>query len=499
MRPIFLIVLLMVVCKGCNKSFNKDHGIKRHRVSCKPAKQITAELFQKQQELQKSLNKTRSHCQRISSNADVPHTVPEMVSVGNSSNFRIDPFVQSDGTIAGDNMIIDDAMNEPEPIRDVTPEFQPPPTTSGHQRRFPRRYQDFLPSSTTNIPHLPPKQVLQPPSHSDPQSPNTRSPSPPPQPNVIKTDRDEFGLYRLYTSYPHTNPDEMQDLESRCDAPGLATASRNGGKRWWTGFGHLMLDLPIQKDGFFVPFLNATVFRLMNWFYSGSSFKSIAELQSLVDDVILAPDFKISDLDGFNAKRELRRLDGEAETNSNNSPSTPFANTNRWKQSSVYIRLPCEKVLQKEDTAPTLEVPGVYHRSLIEVITMALQDAAAKTFHFTPFSLFWQQFSESTPERVYSEIYNSDSFLEEDEKVKKLPPEPGHQYEHAIAALMVASDSTHLGQFGAAALWPIYTFFGNQSKYDRVKPTQFAAHHTAYIPSVTQPFLTAIVVLKFHL
>src|SRR5258708_38819057 len=183
MRAIFLIVLLMVVCKGCNKSFNKDHGIKRHRVSCKPAKQITAELFQKRQELQKNLNRRRSH-------ADVPHTVPEMVSVGNSSNFRIDPFVQSDGTIAGDNMIIDDAMNEPEPIRDVTPEFQPPPTTSGRQRRFPRRYQDFLPSSTTNIPHLPPKQVLQPPSHSDPQSPNTRSPSPlpkPPHPNVIQT------------------------------------------------------------------------------------------------------------------------------------------------------------------------------------------------------------------------------------------------------------------------------------------------------------------------
>ena len=500
MRPIFLIILLMVVCKGCNKSFNNNHGIKRHRVSCKPAKQITAELFQKRQELQKSLNRTRSHGQRISVNAGVPHMVPEMVSVGNSSNFRIDPFVQSNGTIADNNMNIDDPMNEPEHIMDVTSEFQPPPTTSGRRRRFPRQYQDFLPSSTTNIPHMPPKQVLLP-SHSDPQSPNTRSPSPiaePPQPNVIKTDRDEFGLYRLYTSYPRTNPDEIRDLESRCDAPGLATASRNGGKRWWTGFGYSMLDLPIQKDGFFVPFLNATVFRLMNWFYSGSSCKSIAELQSLVDDVILAPDFKISDLDGFNAKRELRRLDGEAETNSNNSPSTPFANTNRWKKSSVYIRLPCEKVLQEEDTAPILEVPSVYHRSLIEVITTALQDAAAKTFHFTPFSLFWQQFPESIPERVYSEIYNSDSFLEEDEKVKGLPPEPGHQYEHAIAALMVASDSTNLGQFGTAALWPIYTFFGNQSKYDRAKPTQFAAHHTAYLPSVSLPFSTAIVVLKSH-
>src|SRR5258707_2812098 len=135
MRPIFLIVLLMVVCKGCNKSFNNNHGIKRHRVSCKPAKQITAELFQKQQELQKSLNKTRSHCQRISSNADVPHTVPEMVRVGNSSNFHIDPFVQFNGTIADINMNIYDAMNKSEPIRDGTPEFQPPPPTSGRQRQ----------------------------------------------------------------------------------------------------------------------------------------------------------------------------------------------------------------------------------------------------------------------------------------------------------------------------------------------------------------------------
>ena len=61
---------------------------------------------------------------------------------------------------------------------------------------------------------------------------------------------------------------------------------------------------------------------------------------------------------------------------------------------------------------------------------------------------------------------------------------------------MVLSDSTHLGQFGTAALWPIYTFFGNQSKYERTKPSQFAAHHTAYIPSVTNlPVFTCIVKL----
>ena len=133
----------------------------------------------------------------------------------------------------------------------------------------------------------------------------------------------------------------------------------------------------------------------------------------------------------------------------------------------------------------------MYHQSLVEVITTAFQDVTAKTFHFTPFSLYWQPTPESPPEWVYSEIYNSDSFLEEDEKVRKLPPDPGPQYERSIAALMVSSDSTHLGQFGAAALWPIYMCFRNQSKYDCAKPSQFAAHHTAYIPSVTTLFFAS--------
>ncbi|KAF8233525.1 hypothetical protein L208DRAFT_1266202 [Tricholoma matsutake] len=49
---------------------------------------------------------------------------------------------------------------------------------------------------------------------------------------------------------------------------------------------------------------------------------------------------------------------------------------------------------------------------------------------------------------------------------------------------MVWSDLTHLANFGQASLWPIYLFLGNQSKYQHVKPSQFAAHHLAYIPSL---------------
>ena len=224
------------------------------------------------------------------------------------------------------------------------------------------------------------------------------------------------------------------------------------------------------------------VFRLMNWFYSGSNMKSVAELQSLVNNVLLADDYDREHLKNFNARSEIRRLDTEP---GNGSSSIPFTHENGWKQLTVRIKLPAENVKQTEDSAPELEVPDVYHRSLLEVFITAVQEESAKSFHYTPFSLFWKPTPESTPERVYSELYNSDAFLEEHRKVQQLPPEPGPQYERTIAAGMLWSDSTHLANFGTQSLWPGYTFFGNQSKYGRGKPSQFAAHHFTYIPSVS--------------
>jgi len=53
-----------------------------------------------------------------------------------------------------------------------------------------------------------------------------------------------------------------------------------------------------------------------------------------------------------------------------------------------------------------------------------------------------------------------------------------------MIGMMIWSDSTHLTSFGTASLWPVYLYFGNQSKYTRAKPSEFAAHHLAYIPKV---------------
>jgi hypothetical protein len=375
--------------------------------------------------------------------------------------------------------------------RQPSPQFIPAPTTSGRQRRFPQRFHDFLPNSTTQVPHLPDRIVTRAPS---PLPVESRSPSPL-QPDVpelevleaqnITTEPDEFGLYRIYETYPSHVPDENQGLDDCCDAPGLAVAPNASTQRWWTGFGAKIPNLSLQKN-LFAPFLNATVFRLMNWFYSGSTMKSVAELQSLVDNVLLSDDYDRAHLKNFSARSELRRLDCDLEKVSN-SLALPFSHDNTWKESTVRIKLPAEGVKQAEENAPELEVSGVYHRSLLEVFTTALQDENAKSFHYTPFRLFWKPTPESTPERIYSELYNSDAFLEEHCSIQQLPVESGPRYERAIAAGMLWSDSTHLANFGTQSLWPGYIFFGNQSKYARGKPSQFAAHHFAYIPSVS-PF-----------
>ena len=53
---------------------------------------------------------------------------------------------------------------------------------------------------------------------------------------------------------------------------------------------------------------------------------------------------------------------------------------------------------------------------------------------------------------------------------------------------MVASDETHLTDFGNAKAWPIYLMLGNLSKYIRSQPNSGAMHHLAYIPSVRMDF-----------
>jgi len=300
------------------------------------------------------------------------------------------------------------------------------------------------------------------------------------QAGFVETEEDSMGLFRRYTMLPSKDPDSYLTIHHVADAP---TFVRDGVSPYnpLAGFGPHAADNSspdgLAKTPYYTPFLNATVFRLMNWFYQSSK-KTLADLENLVHNVILHPDFRSADLENFSATRESRRLEKSVNTSDSD---LSYLNNDDWKEAVIKVPLPLSRTrYASEDDAHMLEVNFV-HRSLGEVIKSGIQDFASSHFHWRGFKQFWRP-SEGEPEqRVYGEVYTSDIFLEME---SKLPDIEGCTLEKAVVPLLVYSDSTHLANFGTASLWPIYIWFGNISKYIRIKASSFAAHHLAYLPLV---------------
>lgn len=153
----------------------------------------------------------------------------------------------------------------------------------------------------------------------------------------------------------------------------------------------------------------------------------------------------------------------------------------RWEDK---IKVKEQSRQRKHRLVSTLDVLNVHHCSIVETVVSVFQDETANLFHLTPCQQFWKRTPTSMPEHVITEVYNSDAFYREHVKVMQQPPEPGPHLETVIAAIMLSSDLTHLANFGDAALWSIYLFFRNLSKYFWSKPSSFTAHHIAYLPLV---------------
>ncbi|EIW62284.1 uncharacterized protein TRAVEDRAFT_115985 [Trametes versicolor FP-101664 SS1] len=237
----------------------------------------------------------------------------------------------------------------------------------------------------------------------------------------------------------------------------------------------------------------------MHWFYSGSVTKSAGELDSLVNEVLLADNFNVNDLRGFNAKHELNRLDKHTDTGANNFPAA-----DGWRQGSVKIPLPKTKVKHtSEDSAPTFEVHGIFYRPLLTSIKAAYKDASAMQYHNhtatsvpSPSSSYARATTDSDPahasspsERLYSKAYNTNTLNRLNDAVQKKAREdrePGDSpsLKYGPARIMMYLDSMHLTNFGTASLWPIYFWLAALSKYVHAMPTMLAAHHLAYIPSL---------------
>jgi hypothetical protein len=237
----------------------------------------------------------------------------------------------------------------------------------------------------------------------------------------------------------------------------------------------------------FYPFLNATSFQLVKWFYGTSNTKSLGDLDLLKQGVFSAPNFNASDLQNFSATWEMARLDTYDSTDS------PFVAEDGWTEGLVSLQVPNTKFKYSlESAAPEFVVSGLYYPPLLEVLKSACLSPDVQKYHWIPHRLFHK--SQEADICVYTDIYNLDAMLEEDAKLQVHLPESGNgcDAEVAILAILLWSDSTHLTNFGTASLWPIYLFLGNISKYTQAKPSTHAAHHLAYVPSVRVDLCSAL-------
>ena len=279
--------------------------------------------------------------------------------------------------------------------------------------------------------------------------------------NQLRTASNSFGLLREYLYRPSFDPDSFvpdKDLHQAGGADPQAVPTP------------LPSPTPVHR--------NESVEMIMNWKDSGAPTKSDAEVNRLVKDVLLDPGFKLEDLRGFSVARENQQSDAAEK-------KSPFLDS--FQTANIDIEVPSGV---KGVPPGTFTVPGLLYRKLTSVIRAAFSSPLASRFHFSPFKLFHKSPS-GEEERIYSELYNSDVFIEEHDNVQRapLPPnEPDCKREKVVAALMFWSDSTHLANFGTAKLWPIYLLFGNVSKYIRGQPNSGACQHVAYIPSLPDSF-----------
>ena len=159
--------------------------------------------------------------------------------------------------------------------------------------------------------------------------------------------------------------------------------------------------------------------------------------------------------------------------------------TDHWVESEVSIAVPDGRPHSPEHPVPVFTMPGLMHRPIMEIIRSVWTSPEAASFQYVPFRQFWTNRTLNKDERVFGELYSSDAFLEAHEALQRQQPENGCSLERVVCAIMAFSDSTHLASFGDASLWPLYVYFGNQSKYVRARPSSGSCHHTAYIPKVS--------------
>lgn len=281
---------------------------------------------------------------------------------------------------------------------------------------------------------------------------------------IFSSPRNIFGLFRRYyaKNIPTYDPEADISLQDLSNIPAAT--------------GH-----PYSTSQTFYPYPNRTAFRLGDWFWNGGVQKSQASFRELMD-IVGDPEFHPSDVQDVKWDQINTQLAAEDEEEWLDEPAG-------WTQTPVTISVPYQPrrgIPSDPKGGPrNYVVNDFYHRSLVTVIREKLSGSSSShLFHFEPHELLWQPPSHLDPIRVHGELYTSPAFINAHRELQDSPGQPGCDLPRVVVALMFWSDATQLTAFGSAQLWPLYLFFGNESKYRRCKPSCHLCEHIAYFQKV---------------
>lgn len=263
---------------------------------------------------------------------------------------------------------------------------------------------------------------------------------------------------------PSHDPEELVTLEHLCYHSGPGRESPN--------------------SEIYHPYPNRSSFLLGDWYWNGGvqkSQQSFSELLKIVGDQSFSPiDVQHTKWSSINLSLGHSEKDSDGEW---------LDATGGWLKTPIQISIPFHRRTKKPGAQPYIG-GDLYHRSLVDVIKERLMDPqAAQHFHLQPYELLWnmghRKDSPDSDVRVHGELYNSPAFLDAHHELQDAPGKPGCNLPRVVVALMFWSDATHLTSFGNAKIWPLYLFFGNESKYQRCHPSNNLCCHVTYFQDVS--------------
>jgi hypothetical protein len=292
----------------------------------------------------------------------------------------------------------------------------------------------------------------------------------------VITPTNQFGIVQEYQQ-----PTALNDSEDQAISP---TANRE--------LAQIIFPYPNISS-----FLYNVAWRRMRGVVSSSG-------RSLVAEVILDKCFNKLDIKGVNFTAIEKQLAMDIQS--------PWGG-NGWRRDTIIIEVPTGKKptavsrrmaanaharsRRHDEVDPDgdpfqihkIPVHDVRTRSLLHTMLETIQDNRnSSVLHWYGRKDVWQPpYPDAPPERVWGELYTSNAFLDAERDLINANHDSSHPC--VIAAFMLWSDATHLAQFGQAKAWPIYAYFGNQSKYTRCKPSTHSAQVVGYVPPVSNGFI----------